>query len=102
MGAYTFNIESAEGVGTPELLDRLAEALDGSEAVRFPAIGLDPETHALSLVFEVEGESAFEAAQRGMDELGRAFGEASRARKIKVSAELAVGLPVERLEVVAA
>ncbi len=75
MARYVFTIElTAAGIPGAQLIDLIADALDESEVLLHPAVGLDADSGRLSLLFVAEGapgENAVSVAQRAFEELAR-------------------------------
>ncbi len=102
MKAYSFQIVTEPGVGTHDLMDRVADLLDDSVVISFPAITLDARTASLSLTFEASGRSPMSAATSAMLELGRVFGAAIGAQDVDVEAQVDLTLiefPASRIAI---
>lgn len=98
MGRYSFTLESQAGLGSSDLLDRVAGLLDDRDVLIAPAITLDADTGAMSFTFEVEAPGAAEASRLATVELADVVRIAKGVEVVDVTAELDVELPVARLE----
>lgn len=73
MSEFTLTIETVEGVGDSDFLDRLADVVYEEARLITPALTVDQETGAVTAIFNLEAESLQEAAELGAKLFGKAI-----------------------------